>query len=265
MLSILPAPLFAMLGVPAILVVIFLLFGFPRGTQPKTRVLKTWFIATILVFYIPSIPFAVHVLDGFFVVTGLMLTIQIGQLLSEHPNLTARPVRVFAGLMLAWMLFPQLTFRARAWSSGTNPTPEIFFSAVAPADELALVNWLRKNARPSDLVLATADSAPWLTTAPVHSFASHWLFSQSRGGGRHSWALLDSFFKGSFSPAVAHSFMDTLGARFIVVPDGSPATAYLSDANLRFRVGRTSIYERPNARMKPYGDPALVALGAESP
>jgi len=258
-----PAPLFAMLGVPAVLVVILLFFGLPTGTGPKTRVLKMWFTATILVFYVPRIPFAYHVLDGFFVVTGLMLTIQIGELLSKHLNLTTRPVRFLAGLMLAWMLFPQFRFHAWAYRNGTNPAPDIFiFSAVAPADEPAVVNWLRKNARPGDLVLATADSAPWLATAPVHSFASHWGYSQ--GGGLHPWVLLNSFFKGSFSPAVAHSFMDTLGVKFIVVPDGSPAIAYLSDANLRFHVGGTSVYERPNARMKPYGDPALLALGNSS-
>lgn len=46
--------------------------------------------------------------------------------------------------------------------------------------------------------------------------------------------------------------MDTLGSRFIVVPDGSPAKVYVSHVKLRFRVGRTYVYERPNAGMKPY-------------
>ena len=85
-----------------------------------------------------------------------------------------------------------------------------------PSAEAHAVQWLRANANWDDLVLTTQDSAPWLAMAPVHSFASHGLCSLETKYRNH-FALRNSFFAGTLTPAQARELLDTLGVRFVVL------------------------------------------------
>ena len=258
--DIMPASLLVMLGLPVILVVILLLFRLPRSLEPNAVILKTWFICSLLVFYIPGMPFALHMLDGLFFAVGLLLTMQIEELLAGESFLTKLPLRFLVVPILIWMLVPHAVFRLLSWRDGVAVHSSIFPSAIASVDEFATVEWLGKNASPNDLVLATEDAAPWVATAPIHSFASHWLFSlQTARPGDN--ILRKSFFDGTLSSFKAHEFLDTLGVRFVVVPDGSQAKLYLDQTTLRVHFNSTAIYERPGAQMKPYGDSGIVQLG----
>jgi hypothetical protein len=258
---ILPAWLLAMLGLPAILAVILLLFGLPKTTERNAIVLKTWFVSTLLVFYIPGMPFALHLLDGVFFAVGLLLTIQIEELLAQHSFLAQPALRFLIVPILIWTLVPHVTFRLRSWRDGVSPQSIALPAGLAPVDEFPTIDWLRKNASPNDLVLATQDAAPWMATAPIHSFASHWLFSSQEE--RPSDEILRSaFFDGTLPSAKAHEFLETLGVRFIVVPDGSQAKLYLDQAMLRVHFTSTAIYERPGAQMKTYGDSGIVQMSA---
>ncbi len=263
LVSIMPGPLLAMVGLPAIMVVIFMLFDLPRSVEQDTVILRTWFITTLLVFYVPGIPFAVHVLDGFFFVVGLLLTFQIAELLTRHPDFSKSSLR-FAVLPIAlWMLFPHVSFWRMAWKDGIATHDITFFSSIAPIDESMTIEWLRKNASPDDLVLATEDAAPWVATAPIHSFASHYVFSLQKLRPADN-TLRNSFFDGTLSPPEARELLQTLGVRFIVVPNDSRAKSYLDEARLKVRFAMTTVYELPNGRMKPYGDPGIIAMGSRT-
>ena len=262
LVDIAPAPLFAMMGFPAILVVILFLLGFPRKRDHNSIVLVTWFAVTLLVFYFPRMPFAIHFLDGLFFAVGLLLTLQLAEVVARLPDRWASSLRIVAIPVLILTLYPHVAYRLQAWKAGVDlqSTKFRYPMAIAPVDEFAIVKWLNKNASPDDLVLATEDAAPWVATAPIHSFASHWVLSLLVTRPTDS-ALRDAFFNGSLTPAKARELLDTLGVRYVVVPDRSLATLYLIDATLRARFDNSGIYELPGQRMKPYGESKIAALG----
>jgi len=254
------AALFVMLGLPSILVLVLLLLGLPKNSEPDAVILKAWFVCTLLVFFVPGVPFAVHMLDGLFFSIGLLLTLQGEELLERAPLLTTLPFRFLALSFSIWMLVPHVVFRAISWRDGVAVRSTIFPSAIAPIDESATIHWLARNASPNDLVLATEDAAPWVAAAPIHSFASHWLFSLQAARPADD-ILRRAFFEGTLSLANAREFLGTLGVRYIVVPDGSPAKRYLDQAVPRVDFNTTTIYELPGAHMKPYGDAGIVHIG----
>lgn len=258
--TILPAWLLAMLGLPSILAVMLLLLGLPKRPDRDVTILRAWFVCTLLVFYVPGVPFALHLLDGVFFAAGFLLTIQIEDLSLRYPFLTRPVFQALAALAVVWMIFPNVTFRLKSWRDGVSVRSIEIPAGLAPVDEPAAIGWLRKNASPNDLVLATQDAAPWIATTPIHSFASHWLFSsqQERPGDE---ILRTSFFNGTLPPAKAHDFLEALGVRFVVVPDASQAKLYLSEAVPRVHLTDTTVYEIPGAKMKPNGDSRIVQLG----
>ena len=260
--SAMPAQLLEAVGLPAIFVVFLLLLGWPRSPGPNVVVLEAWFVCTLLVFYMPGIPFAPHMLDGFFFAVGLLLALQVSELLAQYPGLAKPLARFLAVPILVWSLAPHIIFRAHTWKDG-NDSKSIDYplsSAIAPIDEFSTVEWLRKNASPSDLALATEDAAPWIATAPIHSFASHPVFSLEKARFRDN-PLRNSFYEGTMTTTRAHEFLETLGVRFVVVPDGSPARLYLGGATLRVHFDNSAIYELPGQRMKLYHDSKIVELG----
>lgn len=261
MLQTMPAPLLLMLGVPAMLVVILLLLGYPASQTHETIVLQAWFLSTFLVFFLPGVPFAYHALDGLFFAIGFLLWLQIQELTTPLPAESTLFLRVAFAIFLAWSLIPHLTFRRQAWDASIAPQEQYAYPpALGPAAEFATTQWLRENAGPDDLVLATYDAAPWLATAPVHSFASHWLFSLDSTHPRYS-AVRDAFFDGSLTQQQAHDLLALLGVRFVVVPDGSPARQYMQNAVPRARFNTWTIFDLPGAHMKPYRDSGILALG----
>lgn len=261
-LGIEPAYLFAILGVPAILIVVFLLFGLPKNQSREVLVLKAWFIFSLLLFYVPGIPMALHLLDGVFFAIGMLLAVQIQELMEKQPVLAKPTMRTAIAIVVIWMLFPHLLFRVRSWKDGvaTQGSQIRFTSAIAPNDEVAGVEWLRKNAGPKDLVLADEETAPWLATVPMHSFASHWLFSSFATRPKDP-EFRRSFFEGKLHPQQAQEWLETLGVRFVVVPDSSGGKTYLENAMLRIHFGSTAIYELPGAHMKQYQDSRVAELG----
>jgi hypothetical protein len=269
-----PAMLLGIVGLPSVLVVALFFFGLPGNRSDETLVVKTWFWASFLMFFVPGLPFSLHFLDGAFIPIGLLLVMQLEELLERRPQVV-RPLLQFAGVpLLVWSLLPHGIYRAQAWDAGVETmnlqfafdTCTTFYgaclrpAAVAPAAEAATVRWLRANASSDDLVLATEDASPWVAEAPVHSFASHWLFSLLWPYPNYR-NVRNAFFSGSLSAGQAHQLLAIIGARFVIVPDGSAAGRYLDIGVQRARLDTWTIYEVPGARMKPYHDAGILALG----
>ncbi len=262
LMSVSPARLFAALGLPVVVVLILLLLGIPKRSLPGNLVLKTWFVVSFVVFYLPGMPFQLHMLDGLFFCAGLLLAAQLREL-NQRFTLPRAATLAAAGIVFAWMLSPHVVFRIHAWDDGisvTNGEKPAFDSAVAPADESNIISWLRQSADPNDLILADAAEAPWMATVPMHSFNSHRLFSlQETRAGDQLWQ--NAFYQGTLTPPAAQRFLEILGARFVLVPNASPATRYLDGAVQRARLDTYSIYEFPGHHMRPYRDPNIVELG----
>lgn len=269
-----PSVLVVEIGAPLLVVVVLMLFGLPGSRTDETLILKTWFVVTFLLFFTPGLPFALHLLDGSFIAIGLLLVAQVQELLARRPRMV-RPMLAYVGIpLLAISMLPHILFRAQAWDAGVATDNTQFPydtcttlrstclrpTAIAPAAEVATRQWLRKNASPDDLVLATEDASSWLAQAPMHSFGSHWLFSLLWQYPNYR-AARAAFFSGGLSVNQGHELLRIIGARFVVVPDGSPAAQYLDKAVQRARLDTWTIYEVPGARMKPYHDPEVLALG----
>ena len=272
-----PSLLAGVVGLPMVLIVLLLLFGLPESRSDETVIVKTWFLVTMALFFVPGLPFALHLLDGSFIAIGLLLVMQVQELLARRPML-AKPVLQFVAVpLLVWSLLPHITFRVQAWDAGVQTQNQQFAfdtcttfhgtclkpTAIAPAGEVATVKWLSANANPQDLVLATEDASPWMANAPMHSFASHWLFSLLWPYPNYR-NVRNAFFSGGLSVSQGHELLEIIGARWVVVPDGSPARQYLDNAVQRARFDTYTVYEIPGAHMKPYHDARILALGGSA-
>ena len=263
-LQIMPDMLFGIIGVPAIVVVALLLIGYPRRSNTESTVLKAWFLSSLVVFYLPGMPFGPHFLDGIFFAIGFLVVLQARELMEDKPAFLAPLIRACAVVLILGSVTVHVMLRREMWQGGIVPQEKAgHLSAIAPKEEFATVQWLRQHASPDDMVLATRETAPWLATVPMHSFASHWLSSLL--GTRPGFdAARAAFFTGTLPSNQAHQFLNTIGVRFVVVADGSPASGYMDNAQQAARIGSWTIYEIPGAHMKPYHDARILALGGSA-
>jgi hypothetical protein len=239
------------LGLPTML--LLALFALrPRMNTRRDLLLQSWFGIALMGLYVPWMPWALHLLDGFTYCTAILLVRQGMQvplarrLWTGFPRLCRTTVTVICALCLA----SYGVFVMQRYDDANRPGG--FGSTVAPRDRVALRDWFRAHSSPEHLVLVPGDDAPWIATVPVHSFASHHLFSFTKGAQNR---ISSDFFAGRFDFTTAHRFLDEFGVRFVAAPENSAAMAQLSrmtDAVNRGRVGRYVIFEFPANRMKPY-------------
>ena len=240
-------------GIPFFLLAYLLLIRF-RMPRPEDRVLQNWFLATILLAFVPGISFPSHLFNGFVYCLGFLLTRRLAsdpQLLPLLKRWRRVAVPVLAGVVMFTGVSLFLLYR-QIWSDGRRADPEWFLTAVRPASERKLMEWLRTHAPAGSLVLSPPDLAPWIATIPLASFASHDFFSITYAD---QTKLSDTFYRGE---NVQRDLLDAYGVRFAVVPASSPAVARLPVDAFRESIGPWRIYEFPEARMKPY--PGLAAL-----
>ena len=248
-----PTHLLPALGIPVLIAIFLLLLGFPRQDDIKATVLKVWFAVTLLVVYAPKVPFSLHVFDGFYFVVGLLVMYQVREVvqswrfLAHVNNRTVAVAVCIVGVMIA----PHFTFRRMAWSDGIRTTTSarsFFLSSIAPRDELLMIEWFQKNSVPDSLVLAPPDQAPWIATAPIHSFGAHWLSSLLTPLEQTTW---QAFYLGKLPDRDASAFLAKYGFSFVVIPDGNPAIEYIHDgAQLAARIGGFEIFKLPNGGMQ---------------
>ena len=245
-----PHQLLLMLGLPAILA-LALLVRRPRAPGKSDVLLQAWFLWTLVALYIPWVPHSQHLMDGLHYGTALLLV----RVAAQTPLLGAfrrRLPRIAVAGFGTWVLlsvsaYPM--FYRQSFADGRRTTPEWLFSSVMPQSDLAAVSWLRVHARSDQLVLVHPDSAFLFATVPMHSFASHYLFSLTYLEQRN---LALRFYKGELDPEQARHLLDDYGVRFVVIPRNSPGRAYLAGAVRRAQFGSLDVFEIPGNRMKPY-------------
>ena len=190
-------------------------------------------------------------LDGFHYAAGLLLVRQashsalLDRVRAHIPRLTVAAFAVWCLVSLA----PYSAFYWQSLQEGNDIEPARLFSTVAPSDEQAAIAWFQQHAQPDQLVLAPLDMAPWFATVPMHSFASHYLFSLTFA---EQASLTTAFYLGNLEPDAARQILKTYGVRYIVVPERSPAVRYIGADARSTSIGALTVYELDNNSMKPY-------------
>jgi hypothetical protein len=235
-----------------------LLLGFilaflrPKSASRQDCFLACYVVVAVFALHMPFLPWPGHFKDGLNYGAGILVV----QKLDTTPSL----VRLWANrklwrlgfvvLLVAAALMPHLYFRYLTYRTGTTAT-EAFGqnTALAPVDEAQVITWLRAHGASEKLILAPLENAPWVATVPMHSFASHWIFSLTDD---QQASLSQAFFEGTLSDTASDSLLRSYGVRYVLVPIGSPALRYVRNAELRWTGKRLVLYEIPYNDMKPF-------------
>jgi hypothetical protein len=246
-------------GIPAVLVTYFLLMRFPLRT-PGDEVLRIWFLSTIALLFVPPVPFKLHMFDGFSYITAILLV----RLVSGHVHMRAllekRPRLVYAVMAAAVVLCAPayFTLYRQIWNDGHSAQPGLLLNAVVPREEPVLIEWVRHNLRPDQLVMSPLEVSPWLATAPIPSLATHDEFSVTF---EQQSKFVNDFYAGKLSETDAAAGLALYGVHYVVMPEGSPALRFLSGRSAVGTSGPWTVYELQEGSRPRY--PGLLALRPE--
>jgi hypothetical protein len=244
-----PLPyIFLELGIPAVLALCVLVSA-PRMRMPLDIVLQCWFVGALIMLQIPGLAYRWHLADGFTLVTALLLVRQFSTL----PPLKVWLVRhrkfavIAGGAVLGIGLCIQAVHRYVAFRDGNQVSGD----SLVSQEEAGTITWLRQHGKREELVLAPPESGPWVATVPVHSFASHWLFSGDYHGQLRKSA---EFYSGALGDDRSRHFLQENGVNYVAVPLTSPVIKLLSLQNRVVQIGSWFIYYFPENRMPPYAE-----------
>jgi hypothetical protein len=229
---------------PATAALLILIIG-PRMRRPTDVILQCWFVATLVAMMLPKLPFRIHLIDGLAVVTALLLVRQLSTSPFPDWGLRRRGLALAIGGAVAFVsLTIQIVDRYITFKTGNR-----FDGAVARDEEMLTVNWLRQHARPEELVLAPLDSAGWIATVPVHSFASHWLASLDYSAQNE---LAEAFYAGKMQAGETDVFLKRYGINYVAVPDTSAVGQVLDQRHEVARIRTWTLYYFPENHMALY-------------
>lgn len=242
-----PLPyIFLELGIPATLALVVLVCA-PRMRKPLDIVLQCWFVGALIMLQVPGLTYRWHLADGLTLVTALLLVRQFSTLPALKDWLVRhRRFAVIAGsVVLGLGLCIHTVHRYVAFRDGN----QIGRESLVSQEEAGTITWLRQHGKPEELVLAPPESGPWVATVPIHSFASHWLFSGDYHGQLRKSA---EFYSGALGEDGTRRFLRENGVNYIAVPLTSPAIKLLPVQNKVAQIGSWSIYYFPENRMPLY-------------
>lgn len=247
-----PFRLLTFLGLPMIGAIVLSLLQ-PKESSATDRLLKLWVACALIGLYVPLVPHAQHLLDGIHYAGALLFVRQASRsgLLSgiwaRHP----RMIKAFVAGLAILSLGPCVAYYRQSFRDGYAVEPAQFSCAIAPRAERLAISWIHEHARPGELVLAPRESAPWFATAPVHSLASHPLFSITY---TDQVQFNDDFFGARLDRDTARELLAGYGVSYVVMPEDSPGRIYLQGAVQRAGFGSLAIFELPGNRMGRYTD-----------
>ena len=236
-------------GLPFLALPYLLLMG-ARPKELTDKLLLLWWLLTVTISLLPGAPFPPHLLNGFALVTALLVV-----RLATNPKFRQIYQAHRRGLALALGCLLLLTGAAYAGMytqiarDARSATPALLLSAVAADDQIAVVEELRQRGGVDDLALAPDPVSMMVTEIPMHSFASHEHLSFDYRGQQ---AQATQFFEGRMSRETAFGFLSGYGVRWIVLAEGSPARAYFDGRTAAFERGRYRVYELPGNHMQAY-------------
>ncbi len=160
-------------GIPAILLIYLLLLRL-RLPEATDKLLAGWFGLCPVLAYVPGIPFALHLFNGYAVCVAMLLVRRyradpkLVAIVSGAPRLRQA---LTAAVALLSMVSLALFYR-QAWQDGRRAETELLLSAVEPAEQANLLATLQSLPR-DGAVLAPAELAPWVATTLHPAWGSH--------------------------------------------------------------------------------------------
>ncbi len=236
------------LGLPAVFALVMLVAR-PKLLAPTDVVLQCWFVAVLAVLHIPKLPYATHAADGFSLIAALLAVRQTGELREVREWLLRHRRAAACGLaaMLAPALFAHAAYRYVIFHDALNPNSRFGQSAVALPAEGDLIRWFRGHGSAEDVVIVPTTATAWmLATAPVHTVASHWLFS---GTFEAQQELRIRLYNGDWTPPQALEFLRRYGINYVVAPQGSRLQQLLGDHPRAAVFGPWTLYHLPENHM----------------
>jgi hypothetical protein len=206
---------------------------------------------TVVIAITPGAPFPPHLLNGFSVVTGILIV----RLAATDPKLnlafqTHRTACLAAlGCVLLLAGFAYGGMYVQLAHDGRSLDPQYLLNATASEDEIAVFQEFQRLRHEDDLVLAPESLAMLLIRAPIHSFASHQHLSLDY---YREQADVIKFYDHKMTAAEADALLTDNGIHWVVVPEGSKAIEYLHGSSPAFRHGNLQIFEIPGNQIKPY-------------
>jgi hypothetical protein len=234
----------------------FILAFFPsKNPTLKDRFLACYVVIALVGMRMPFLPWPLHFKDGLDYAAAILIVRKLTTS-TATVALWANRGRLrlgFAVLLLGAAVLPHVYFRIVSYQNGARATEISEEASIITMDEVEAIAWLRAHGASDKLILAPAENAPWMATVPMHSFASHWLFSLTK---YQQAGLSTAFFQGTLSNESADFLLKSYGVRYVLVPLRSPALRYLHDAELRWTGEGLALYEFPRNFMSPV--PALT-------
>jgi len=247
-----PVRMLLTLGFPTILLILLIITN-PKTTDKTKILLRCWVFVTLIAIYIPWLPWTQHLLDGYFFAAGVLLV----QEYSQHKQISIlnRKYLKFTGYFLALLIVLSIiTYSAFGWQSfqdGQSPKPEKLFSSVMHNDIAEAIDWLKQNANSGQLVLSPLDLSSWFATVPMHTMASHYLFSMTYSEQARQ---VRAFYDGEFAPEGFEEFIDEYGFSFVVIRTGSLAEKYFINSVESASFGDIRVFEFPGNQMRSYSN-----------
>ncbi|MBM3784546.1 MAG: hypothetical protein FJW30_09325 [Acidobacteria bacterium] len=231
-----PGWVFMAYGVPAIAVV-YLLMVRAKLQDPVDRTLLIWYVLPIALMYVPFVPFALHLFNGYAYMLGTLVV----RLWVNHKKLSRVTPGFGAAAFAAVPAAALVMLYAQLANDGRAAEPELLTSSVRKAETAQLLQWIGSGTRPGDLVLAPEELAPWLPVllrrAPAsHDIASGATFASAR---KDLQALYIEA-----SPDQVPVILRKYSPDFVIAPDQSVAGLWLArNATRAFQAGATSVYK----------------------
>ena len=242
----------AVYGVPVILLIYLMLLRF-RMKPPGDRVLQAWFLGCLILPFVPVLPFALHLFNGFACCVAFLLVRRVAsdrQLLA----VLATYRKTAQGMLAVWVTVSVLATGAvyvQVFRDGRSVEPALLISAIASADETRVLDWVGAHVPSNALVLSPQALSPLVATAPAHSFASHDFSSITY---QEQSKLADRFYAGE---DLTSYLIGRFGLRYVIVGCESPAARRLERWPLRLDLKTLKIYEVSSDALKPYDQARL--------
>jgi hypothetical protein len=223
-------------GVPAILAV-YLLMVRGKLTEAGDKLLLLWLGLPVALMYVPVIPFASHLYNGYAYLLGILVV----RLWATHRRLgRIEPRFAVAGLAMA-SLFALGGFYWRLAVDGRAADPEMLTASVVKPERRKLLAWIREKTRPEALVIAPLDFAPWLPTIGRRAPGSHDIVSGFRF--KESVRDLEALYTARQAPVQIADILSRYPAEFVIAPENTALAEWLQiRAKRRFVAGELAVY-----------------------
>ncbi|MEJ2150455.1 MAG: hypothetical protein P8Z40_13380 [Chloroflexota bacterium] len=208
---------------------------FQEGLTEKTLLLVVWPLVAALMVYLPT-NVQRRLLEGVIVPLSILAAMGVGKLVGGEAS---RIKRLLVGGLLALLLPSTAILLGGGAIAASNPAPPIFH----PTDELAALDWLRREALIGGLVFSTFESGNDIPMyAGVRVYAGHSV--ETNDFAEKSEVAL-GFYEDGLTDGARRDLLEEVGAEYLWI--GPPEREAMCDTTGCFdpaRLGLVEVYRQ---------------------